>query len=207
VRGPSTTLTAANRTDSPSGVDALTDWNTEAMTGVYQKNWRHLMDVNPDELRAMASQLATRKGLDLPSNADRTVINMLRHDFTNYDGRVQSAVSDGLYNEILDEIAKDFPWLADQCAKDKATHFAFLDPWVQARRWAHSDASQRQRVARDAIKSLSVGGKVMVNWRGLMREGQVIEVRRTRVKVQFELDSGDLHVIDRPANEVQTLDT
>ena len=82
---------------------------------------------------------------------------MLRHDYTKYDGGVPDAASDRMCAEILDEIAEDFPWLADQCEEDKRTRFSRLPPRAQARRWAYQDAAERQRVARQA-KKLSVGG-------------------------------------------------
>jgi hypothetical protein len=47
---------------------------------------------------------------------------MLRHDYSPYDRHVQNAVSDKLYNAILNEIAREFPWLATQCARDKEAH-------------------------------------------------------------------------------------
>jgi hypothetical protein len=167
--------------------------------------WDKLIDMPPDELAVMARQRAFDLKLDPSSSDHRMVINMLRHDYTNYDGQVVNSASDRLYNEILDAIAHDFPWLADQCAKDKATHFDRQPDWVHARRYARQYAVERQRRGRAAIKSLSVGTKVVVNWRGL-REAEIIEVRRSRVKAQFPLNDGTMYVIDRPADEVQLLD-
>lgn len=132
--------------------------------------------------------------------------DQLRHDYTTYDGRVRNAISDRMYAEILDEIARDFPWLAEQCAKDKADHPNRVPLWVQSRRAARQTAVVRQRAARDAIKSLSVGSKVLVNWRG-QREATITEVRRTRVKAEFQLGHGAMYVIDRPADQVKLIET
>jgi hypothetical protein len=60
------------------------------------------------------------------------VINMLRHDYSCYDGHVRDRRADRLYVETLDAIARDFPWLADQCAIDKATHFGRMPPGRRA---------------------------------------------------------------------------
>lgn len=125
---------------------------------------------------------------------------MLRHDYTNYDGHVPRAVSDRLYGEILDEISCDFPWLAAQCEDDKRTHGARVPAWVQAKRYAYWNGMERQRLGRQAAKALSVGAKVIVNWRG-QREAEIIEIRRSRVKAKFSIN-GEVRVIDRPANEV-----
>jgi hypothetical protein len=135
------------------------------------------------------------------SNDARNVINMLRHEYSAYDGQVARYRSDRLYAEILDAVAHDFPWLADQCEKDKASHFDRLPLWAQSRRSVAIDTQGRQRAAREVIKRLSVGDKVTVNWRG-PREAEVIEIRRTRVKAAFTLPDGSRYVIDRSAGEV-----
>ena len=44
---------------------------------------------------------------------------------------------------------------------------------------------------------------MIVKWRDRLREAEVIEIRRTRLKSRLRLDDGSEHVIDRPANEVQ----
>jgi hypothetical protein len=184
---------------------SLSARETEQMANAYRDNWLHLVDMNCGDLITMARQRAITLSLEPSANDHRNVINMLRHDFTNYDGRVQNAASDRLYAEILDAIAEDFPWLAGQCARDNATHFNRLSTGVQAKRWSYRDAAERQRVARSSAKALSIGSKVTVNWRRRQYEAEVVEVRRTRVKAQFPLEDGSVHLIDRPANEVQPL--
>src|SRR5436190_6012997 len=111
----------------------------------------------------MALQRTEDLGLTPSSNAQRNVVNMLRHDYTVYDGRVQGTKTDRLYEEVLDAIACDFPWLAVQCDRDKAEHFDRLSDGLKARRWAHVAARDRQQAARTAIQRLSVGDKVKVN--------------------------------------------
>lgn len=128
---------------------------------------------------------------------------MLRHDYTNYDGVVINSRTDRLYREILDAIARDFPWLATQCEREKAPHPGRLNPGVQARRYSHRDAVDKQRAARQVVKNLSVGDKVMVKWRG-MREAEVVEIRRTRIKLAFD-HNGSRHVIDRSADEIEAV--
>jgi hypothetical protein len=167
--------------------------------------WDELIGAEPEKLVAMANERAIDQGLTRSLNDQRNVINMLRHDYSHYDTWVTRSKSDRLYGEVLDAIARDFPWLADQCAKDKATHYDRLPPYAKARRGAHEDAQDRQRIARDVVKRLSIGDKVMVSWRG-PREAEIIEIRRTRVRAAFTLPDGSRYVIDRSADQVSRAD-
>ena len=97
--------------------------------------WRELIGASSAHLIALANQRADALGLTPSPNDHRNVVNMLRHDYTNYDGHVGRSKTDRLYSEILDAIARDFPWLASQCATDQETHFARLPPLVQRRRY------------------------------------------------------------------------
>jgi hypothetical protein len=166
-------------------------------------NWGELIGMKPEDLIAMALKRASDQGLEASPNDHRSVINMLRHDYTNYDGPVRNAVSDRLYGEILDAISRDFPSLAAQCERDKRTHGERVPMWVQSKRYAHQAGIERQRLGRQAVKNLSLGAKVIVNWRG-PREAEIIEIRRSRVKARFSIN-GVVHVIDRPANEVSLI--
>lgn len=167
--------------------------------------WTKLIGVDPSELIAMARQRESELQLEPPRDDCRSVINMLRHDFTNYDGIVYRSMTDRLYGEILDAIATDFPWLADQCAWDKATHYRRVPRWAQHRRFAHKAAQERQQRAREVVKQLHIGKPVRVNWRGKPIEATIIEIRRTRVKAAFRLPDGNQYVIDRSAIEVQPI--
>jgi hypothetical protein len=118
--------------------------------------WTDLIDVDPDGLIAMANQRAADLNLTLSPNDHRNVINMLRHDYTCYDGQVRNARSDGLYGEILDAIAHDFPWLAGQCERDKTDHPQRIPLWAQARRHApQRRPGANARGARDGQTAIS----------------------------------------------------
>ena len=166
-------------------------------------SWRDLLALSPAELVTLARRRENELDLEPSTSDHRSVINMLRHDYTNYDGQVRNTVSDRAYGEILDEISRDFPWLAAQCEYDKQTHYERVPPWVQNKRYAHQTGIERQRLGRQAAKNLSVGAKVMVNWRG-PREAEIVEIRRSRIKARFSVN-GAVHVIDRPANEVSPI--
>lgn len=165
--------------------------------------WEQLINVSRDQLVAMARQREIDYGLLPAADDHRSVINMLRHEYTNYDSHVRNAKTDRLYVEILDAIAHDFPWLASQCAVDKATHPDRLPPWAQTKRYAHADSQTRQRAAREVMRQINEGGTVLVKWRSQWRTAEVIEKRRTRLKLRLRLDDGDQCVIDRAADEVR----
>jgi hypothetical protein len=166
-------------------------------------NWHKLLGLSPAELIVLARQRENELRLEPSTSDHRSVIIMLRHDYTNYDGNVTNAVSDRVYDEILDEISRDFPWLAAQCEQDKQTHVERVPLWVQSKRYAHEAGVERQRIGRQAIKNLSIGAKVIVNWRG-PREAEIVEIRRSRVKARFSVN-GVVQVIDRAANEVSLI--
>lgn len=167
-----------------------------------ERDWSHLVKLAPDALVSIANERAEALGLTPSTNEHRNVVNMLRHDFSGYDEKVRSARTDHLYASILDAIAADFPWLAEQCERDKSTHASRLPQWAQHRRGTHVDAAAKQRSARDKIKGLAVGDLVMVRWHG-PREATIVEVRRTRVKAAFVLPDGTEQIVDRSADEVQ----
>jgi hypothetical protein len=164
--------------------------------------WTHLIGQTPDQLIAMAQSRASDLDLTPSGNEQRNVINMLRHEYSNYDGQVRHTRTDHLYAELLDAIAEDFPWLARQCAADKTSHGSRVPLWVQNRRYSHKAAQAKQREARKAIAGLSVGDNVTVMWHG-PRDAVIVEVRRTRVQAAFTLPNGTEHVIDRSADEVR----
>ena len=165
--------------------------------------WAHLTGMMPRQLATMARSREAELGLEPAGSNERAVVNMLRHEYTNYDGRVSATRTDRLYEEVLAAIARDFPWLSEQCAKDLARHHQSVPQWVQHKRLVNSDALKRQQRGRQAAQSMSVGQQVTIKWRGENHPGELIEVRRSRVKVRFVgRADGQVHVVDRPANEI-----
>lgn len=128
---------------------------------------------------------------------------MLRHEFSCYDAQVQRYATESLYNQVMDDIARDFPWLAAQVAYDKSIHASRLPDNLRARRWAHQDGVAKQRAGRSAARTMTVGDHVTVSWRGARAHGVLTEVRRSRVKVKLtESGRDEGRVIDRPADEI-----
>jgi hypothetical protein len=165
--------------------------------------WTHLTGERPQQLVRIARNREAELGLEAASTDERAVVNMLRHEYTNYDGRVSGTRSDRLYAEVLDAIALDFPWLAAQCARDKARHPQGVPQWVQHKRLVHHESLARQRRARQAAQALQVGQTVTIKWRSVTHEGELVEVRRSRVTVRFVGHAdGCVRVVDRPADTI-----
>ncbi|WP_019969761.1 hypothetical protein [Mycobacterium sp. 141] len=164
--------------------------------------WAHLVSTPRTDLIEMVEQRAAADPwIRLSPNDDRNIVNMLRHDFTTYDEQVRSARSDRLYREVLDAIAADFPWLAGQCRRDRATHGDRLPLHVTAQRGAWTDARTRMAADRAVASGLSVGDRVTVSWHG-PRRATVTEVRRSRVRVRLDEPTYGKTEIDVTAGKV-----
>ena len=165
--------------------------------------WASLIGLPPAQLIAMARQRETDLGFPPAGTDERAAVNMLRHDYSDYDWHVVNAQSERLYVEVLDEIARDFPWLAEQCTHDKATHVSKLPIYVASKRRAFAEGNDRQRRGREVIQRLGLrpGSHVHLRWRG-ERHAQVVVVRRSRVTAKFQLPDGNWQMVDRSADEL-----
>ncbi len=155
--------------------------------------WDELLGLSPTELITTARRREAELNLEPSTSDHRSTINMLRHDYTYYDHR--KGITGRVYDEILDEISRDFPWLAAQCERDKETHVDRSPEWVQEKRFSVQAGVERQRLGREAAKKLWVGAKV--TWRG--QEAEITEIRRSRIRARLSVNGA---TIDRPADEV-----
>ena len=158
--------------------------------------WQHLRASDPEVLREMSRERGD-------NGTDRDVVNMLRHEFSTYDSDPRT--TEGDYVSVMNAIATDFPWLAEQVARDITGHERRLPHWVMAKRYAHERGQARQKAGREAARGLTVGDRVIVAWRGRDEEAVLTEVRRSRVKAMLDL-GGVHHEIDRRADEVRLVD-
>ena len=144
---------------------------------------------------AHAFDLAVDRGYDDIGNAtdDRLTVNMLRHEFTDYD-LDQSA---GRYREACRAIADRYPHLAAECARQIAAREA--DEHAARRDAEMYLAEQRQRAeqrrvliaaSRQVIGTLVVGQHVVATVRGHVRCGVLTKISRSRVTMEFMLASG-----------------
>jgi hypothetical protein len=142
---------------------------------------RHAFELDCDRDRIGASD-------DVPT--DRLVVNYLRHQCTDYD----EDQTQERHREACEAIAKRFPWLAEECTRqikcraaaeredeEMAAEYEAELAQLRAERRARVDASQQ------AIKSLSVGQKVMFKDRKNTYEAEITKVGRSKVTVAYDV--------------------
>lgn len=129
----------------------------------------------------------------VPADTDRLVVNMLRHEYTNYDDHQTAA----RHREARQVIAVRFPWLADECDRQIRRRVAEDSEWEIARQVAQeADAararwrSERAAQSRSEIGRFEVGMLVAFQVRGHDRTGRVVKVGRSRVTVKYRIKSG-----------------
>ena len=142
---------------------------------------------------AAAVAMAYGDFADVTAPSERLVVNMLRHEFTDYDDD-QSARR---HQQACDAIADRYPWLRDEClrqvqARKEREHEAAL--WEVAARAEVERTRQwrRQRVTEShtSIGAISVGDEVSVRVRGHDRIARVTKVGRSRVTVHYAIKNG-----------------
>ena len=143
-----------------------------------------------------------------PTLSDRLVVNMLRHEFSDYDDN-QSATN---FSAACAEIAIRFLWLAPECERQMArrrendaaaddAHEMFERATLeqQIRRRAISAASS------EVIRSLRIGDRVTALVRGRQRSGTIVWVGRKQIEFSFKLKSGQVRTHKVYASEAETL--
>lgn len=143
---------------------------------------------------AHAVDLAIERGHDPSCAPDaRLVVNMLRHEYTDYDIN-QSAQR---HAEACDAIAGMYPWLADECASQKARRMAedaenTLRVAEQNARDAEWKEAKRRLIeaSKVAAKTLTVGQQVSLTVKGHARTGTIASVARSMVTVDYRIKTG-----------------
>jgi hypothetical protein len=145
--------------------------------------------------RDHALDLALDRGYDDPENAgdDRLVVNLLRHEFTDYDID-QSA---DRHREACEAIAARYPYLAAECARQVAARETaeqdaqqFAEMYLMQQREHAERRREMIAASRRAIVDLTVGQHVVATVRGHVRHGVLIKVARSRVTMEFAIASG-----------------
>jgi len=156
---------------------------------------------------AHAWELALEFGHD-PSEAciERLVVNMLRHEFTDYDADQGQEAK----RRICGAIAERFPWLAAECGRQidqrrredaEAARWRELAECMQEERAQH--AAARSRASREAIAGMPVGTKVMARVAGRERAGTIVWHGRARVDVAYTIKSGQERTTRLYASDVR----
>jgi hypothetical protein len=141
---------------------------------------------------ASAISLAYDRDFD-PSQTDRLVVNMLRHEFTDYDDN-QSV---GRFMKACSEMAVRYPWLSEECERQMLRRRQ-IDETAEA--WGKMAEAQGQREAEErrarsaasaeAIADLHIGQRVRARVRGHERIGTITWIGRRRVEIAFKIASG-----------------
>ena len=130
-------------------------------------------DLTREELETRAREHASRR-IGIPEdevfNVERLVVNLLRHTATNYDCD-QSA---SRHAASCDAIARRYPWLAEECARQ------------MIRREAECTWERRiGNTSGNGGRALSVGDAVIAIINGRERECEVVESGRRKVLLRF----------------------
>lgn len=132
-----------------------------------------LPDLTRKELEARAREHSARRiGLHDNElfNIDRLVVNWLRHTSTNYD----CDQTDTRHTAACDAIARRYPWLADECARQMLRR-------EDERAW-------ERRVGNASVRgehAISVGDAVTAIINGRERSCEVVEAGRRQVLLRF----------------------
>jgi len=156
---------------------------------------------------AHAWELALEYGHD-PSEAciERLVVNMLRHEFTDYDADQGQEAK----RRSCVAIAERFPWLAAECGRQidqRRCEEAEAARWREMAELMEQEraqrVAQRSRASREAIVRMPVGTKVLARVAGRERAGTIVWQGRARVDVAYTLKSGQERTRRLYATEVR----
>ena len=131
-------------------------------------------DLTREELEQLARKHASKR-IGIPEsdvvNIDRLVVNLLRHTSTNYDCDQSSR----RHTASCDAIARRYPWLADECARQMMRR-------EDERKWERRIGNNS---AANGSHNLTVGDTVVAVINGRERNCEVLEVGRRKVLLRF----------------------
>ncbi|MFD0353002.1 hypothetical protein ACFVHW_04520 [Streptomyces sp. NPDC127110] len=136
---------------------------------------------------------------------ERLVVNLLRHEYTDYD----EEQTPDRHREACEAIAAAYPWVAEECerqiqrrtrAEKDAERF---QDWFEAERELRRDEARELRErSTAAIGALDIGQRVSFRKQGRGYEGLISKVGRTRVTVTYNLRDGQERSWALPAANV-----
>lgn len=135
----------------------------------------------------------SRDGMPSQAQDDRLVVNMLRHEFTNYDNDPNQEA----HRRVCAAIAEQYGWLHAECQRQihararqeesERSAFEYLQAQADAEsRWRRERSAQ----SREAIPTFTVGMAVAATVKGHRRDATVTKVGRSRISVSFQIKSG-----------------
>jgi hypothetical protein len=154
-----------------------------------------------------AIELAVASGRGVETSAtDRLVVNMLRHEFTDYDDDPSVAN----FSSACRAIARRFSWLGQQCTRQVAQRrraevekSALLEMHEEEKGCRREDRRRRSLASIPVIEGLVIGTPVTAVVRGFPRQGTITWRGRRRVEITFLLKSGEVRTSRRYASAVR----
>jgi hypothetical protein len=157
-------------------------------------------DWSREKLERIARQRAIELDLDYGrtvsdhESVDRLLVNMLRHELTNYDDDQNQEV-DRLACEV---IKARCPWLGHECDR-QVGHRRFTELrdggfFEMAEQWAMEERQRREERSRASsviISTLIVGDEVCARIGGHERVGTIAWLERRRVEVAYVIKSDE----------------
>jgi hypothetical protein len=156
--------------------------------------WQHVNDLAMDRAWEVgASWTPTDNASDTEDHDLRVVVNMLRHEHTDYD----DDQSNERHAAACRRISEKFPWLAEECERQIRTRKAQDEMYEDlaqsmAEQEREAKAARRNLIAasREACKTLQVGQVVNFKILGHDRTGAVTKAARSKVIVSYAIKSG-----------------
>lgn len=157
--------------------------------------------------RDHAVELEVSCGVQATDRDDvRLVVNMLRHEYTDYDAD-QSAPR---HRAACEAIAARYPWLAAECARQIKVRAAaeqvneqMIQEWLAEEERRRTQKRDLIAASRAVIDDLTVGQHVTATVRGHVRHGVLTKVARSRVTMEFTLRTGAARTVTLYAAEVR----
>lgn len=155
-------------------------------------DWSHRRLERTALAYAIDVSLACDRDFD-PSLTDRLVVNMLRHEFTDY-GNHQPFEN---FDSACSAIAERFPWLRGECARPilhrgamEAQEADLLAMWGRQERRLREQRQMRAADPVRAIDGIDLGTEITARVRGVQRRGTVTWRGRKRAGITFTIKSG-----------------
>jgi hypothetical protein len=145
--------------------------------------------------QAMAMDIFSGRDFRTSDSVDRLVVNMLRHEFTDYDNDQRQEH----HRLVCLSIKSRYVWLSEECdrqierrARAERMEIEYL---IETQRRALEERerrAERSKTSQEIIATFKVGGEVIARIGGRNRCGTVTWVGRKRVEIRYAIKSGEV---------------
>jgi hypothetical protein len=159
---------------------------------------------------AIELDLAYDRPLRDHHDLDRLVVNMLRHEYSNYD----NDQSQNAHRVVCEAIGNQFAWLYQECRRQierRADNENIEAEFRTARRqWESVEKARRalrSRTSSEVIGAFNIGDHVIAAIAGREREGTITWIGRRRVEVAYVIKTGAARSRRLDASDVRVVVT